>query len=265
MFSRRELFAVAGAGAFAAAAAPLTAYAKPFKPQAPADALFRQLDAKVEALMQRFRVPGVALGIYYQHREYVRGYGVANVNHPLRVDGDTLFRIGSTTKTFTGTAIMRLVEMGKIDLNAPVRTYLPALKLADESVAATVTVRQTLNHSAGWLGDDYVDYGRGDDALTKYVAAMVQLPQLTPVGQVLAYNNAAIDLAGRVVESVTGMPYEEAISKLVLAPLGLGRTGFFTDELIGYNITASHVVEKGIPSVDPATWWFPRPLDATAV
>ncbi|MEO6835666.1 MAG: serine hydrolase domain-containing protein [Candidatus Tumulicola sp.] len=263
MLSRRELLTAAGAGALAASAAPLSTYAETFKPRPPADALFRELDAKVEGLMARFHVPGVAIGVYYQNREYVRGYGVTNINYPLRVDGDTLFRIGSTTKTFTGTAVMRLVEMGKIDLGAPVRTYLPALKLSDDSVAATVTVRQILNHSAGWLGDDYADYGRGDDALAKYVAGMALLRQLTPVGQILAYNNAAIDLAGRVVESVTGMPYEEAIAKLVLEPLGLGQTGFFTDELVGYNMTASHVVEKGVPSVDPSSWWFPRSLDAT--
>ncbi|MEO6991606.1 MAG: serine hydrolase domain-containing protein [Candidatus Baltobacteraceae bacterium] len=263
MLSRRAMLNVAGVGAFAAAAAPLGAYAEPSKPSTGADPLYRELDAKVEALMARFHVPGVAVGIYHHNREYVRGYGIANVKHPLRVDGDTLFRIGSTTKTFTGTAVMRLVEMGKIDLGAPVRRYLSSLKLADASVAATVTVRQILNHSAGWLGDDYANYGRGDDALTKYVAGMALLRQLTPVGKVLAYNNAAIDLAGRVIESVTGMSYEEAVAKLVLEPLGLGRTGFFTDELVGYNIAASHVVEKGAASVDPSTWWFPRSLDAT--
>lgn len=213
--------------------------------------------------MARYHVPGVAVGVYYQNREYVRGYGSTNVDYPLRVDGDTLFRIGSTTKTFTGTAVMRLVEMGKIDLNASVRTYLPDLKLAEESVAQRVTVRQILNHSAGWLGDDYANYGRGDDALTKYVAGMALLRQLTPVGEVLAYNNAAIDLAGRVIERVSGTSYEEAIAKLVLEPLQLGQTGFFTDELVGHNITASHVVEKGVARVDPSSWWFPRSLDPT--
>src|SRR6185437_3799258 len=108
------------------------------------------------------------------------------------------------TKTFTGTAMMRLVDQGMVDLDAPVRIYLPDLKLADASVAASVTVRQLLNHSAGWLGDDYLDYRRGDDALTNYVAGMQKLPQRTPPGQVFAYNNAAVNLAGRLIEVVTG-------------------------------------------------------------
>lgn len=252
MLSRREMLAATGAGALFAAA-----------PAVQKNQLFSQLDAKVEELMRSYHVPGVAVGVIYDGEEYVRGYGVGNVEYPLPVDGDTLFRIGSTTKTFTGTAMMRLVEQGKVDLAAPVRTYLPGLKLSDESVASAATIRQILNHSSGWLGDDYASYGRGDDALAKYVSGMALLRQLTPLGTTLAYNNAAINLAGRVIESVTGQTYEEAVLRLVLEPLGLKRTGFFVDELIGSNIAASHAVEGGKVTVDPPTWWFPRSLDAT--
>src|SRR5829696_3425339 len=157
------------------------------------EVLFRWLDAKVEAAMAQLQIPGVAVGVYYQGQEYVRGYGVTNVDYPRPVDENTLFRIGSTTKTFTGTTTMRLVEQGLLDLNAPVRTYLPTLKLADPA-AERVTVRQLLNHSAGWVGDDFADLGRGEGALARYVAGMQQLPQLTPPGTVFAYNNAAVIL-----------------------------------------------------------------------
>ncbi len=89
--------------------------------------------------MSRYHIPGVAVGVLYNGREYLRGYGVTNVDYPLPVDENTLFRIGSTTKTFTGTTIMRLVEQGTLALNTPVRTYLPTLKLADPSAARTCT------------------------------------------------------------------------------------------------------------------------------
>lgn len=213
--------------------------------------------------MQRYGVPGVAVGVLYQGREYVRGYGTTNVDRSVAVDGDTLFRIGSITKTFTGMAIMRLAEQGKVRLDAPARTYLPNLQLADESVARRVTVRQILNHSAGWLGDDYASYGSGDDALAKYVAGMRALPQLTPVGEILAYNNAALDVAGRVIEIVTGTSYEQAVSALVLQPLGLEHSGFFTEGLSKYTIATSHDVKKGKPVADAASWTFPRSLNAT--
>jgi CubicO group peptidase (beta-lactamase class C family) len=269
--SRRKLLRAAARVAMAAAverlgASPARAESKPASRSAGAGAkgpLLRALDEKIETAMARHNIPGVAVGLVHDGREYVRGYGITNVEHPSAVDGDTLFRIGSTTKTFTGTAVMRLVDQGKLHLDAQVRTYLPELKLADESVAATVTVRQLLNHSAGWLGDDYADYGRGADALAQYVAGMQHLPQFTEPGRVFAYNNAAVNLAGRVIEAVSGMSYETAMQKLVLDPLGLMRTGFFTDALVGYDIAASHTVENRVPVVESSTWSFPRSLHST--
>jgi len=262
LLSRRSMLRNTAGAIVAAAATNRTLI--PALAVAPTHAtLFAGLDAKIEAAMAKYHIPGVAVGVFYNGREYVRGYGVTNVEYPVAIDGDTLFRIGSVTKTFTGTSIMRLVGQGKLDLDAPVRTYLPSLALADPSVTARVTVRQLLNHSAGWLGDDYANYGRGDDALSRFVAGMQYLPQLTPLGQILAYNNAAVDLAGRVVEAVTDSPYETAVAKLVLDPLGLTHSGFFTDALIGYNIAGSHTIKDSKPVVDPASWAFPRSLDAT--
>src|SRR5579871_3968548 len=248
MLSRRDMLRVT-AGVAAAGALPLRSAA------ASSDAaLFAELDARIESAMQRYRVPGVAVAVFYRGREYARGYGKTNVDRPVAVDGDTLFRIGSITKTFTGTAMMRLVEQRKVSLDAPVRSYLPGLQLADESVARRVTLRQLLNHSGG---------GSGDDALAKYVAGMRALPQLTRLGQILAYNNAAVDLAGRVIEVVTNAPYERAVELLVLRPLRLSHSGFFTDRLTQYPIAQSHDVKKGKPLVDAASWNFPRSLNPT--
>src|SRR5262245_58174522 len=86
---------------------------------------FRDLDDKIRAGMKKYAIPGVSVGLLYRGREYVRGYGVTNVDHPTAVDGDTVFRVASNTKTFTGTTVMRLVEQGKLNLDATVRTYLP--------------------------------------------------------------------------------------------------------------------------------------------
>jgi CubicO group peptidase (beta-lactamase class C family) len=260
--NRRRLMQTAGALALAPFIRGARAQGAPVASDKTAEALFQALDERIEAAMKRFHVPGVAVGVYWQGREHLRGFGVTNVDHPVPVDADTLFRIGSTTKTFTGTAMMRLVEQGKVDLAKPARIYLPDFTLADEAVARSVTVRQLLNHSAGWLGDDYADYRRGDDALQRFVADMKRLPQLAPPGQVLGYNNAAICVAGRVIEAVTGKPYETALKELVLDPIGLKHSGFFTDELIGANIAASHDLEKDQPVVAP-NWAFPRSLDST--
>jgi CubicO group peptidase (beta-lactamase class C family) len=268
--SRRTLLrAAAGSALLAAAtAAPLPTAARSRSDGAPlarqpTDTLFAQLDEKIQAAMAKHHIPGVAVGVFYGGQEYVRCYGVTNVDYPQPVDGDTLFRIGSISKTFTGTTVMRLVEQGLLDLDAPLRTYLPDFHLADEAVAARVTLRQCLNHSAGWLGDCYTDFGRGADALTRYVAGMAELPQLTPLGQVFSYNNAAVVLAGHVIETVVGQPYEDVVRAQILDPLGLDHTYFFSDEIVGYNLAATHAVEADRPVVQPTLWRLWRTLDPT--
>jgi CubicO group peptidase (beta-lactamase class C family) len=220
--------------------------------------LFRELDAKIEAGMARYHIPGVAVGVLYGGEEYVRGYGVTNVDEPQPVDGDTLFRIASTTKTFTGTAVMRLVEQGKLDLNARVREYLPDFGVADEAASEQVTLRQCLNHSAGWVGDDEADFGRGEDSLARYIDSMRGLPQLTPPGTQFAYCNTALDTAGRIIEVVTDQTYEDAVRALLLDPLGLDRTRYFADELAGYPIAGCHSVVDGRAVFSPESWYLPR-------
>jgi len=265
--SRRTVLggAVAGAGvlALSSCSSKPPPAANPTTSSTGVAAAFGDLDAKIQDGMKSHAIPGVAVAVLAGGQEYVKGYGVTNVDHPLPVDGDTMFRIGSTTKTFTGTAMMRLVEQGKVNLDAPVRRYLPDFAVADAGVSAAVTVRQLLNHTSGWLGDDLQDFGRGDDALTHYVASMTRLPQLTPPGAVFAYNNSGLVVAGRIIEVVAGSTYEAAVRNLVLDPLGLAHTTYFSDEIVGFNVAAPHNVVDGKPVVDNEFWRMPRSCNPT--
>src|SRR5215216_940082 len=190
--------------------------------------------------MEAIGIPGVAIGVLDGGEETVRGFGVTSVEHPLDVDGDTLFQIGSITKTFTCTVVMRLVEEGRLDLDAPLRTYLPELRLRDEDVASRVTMRHLLTHTGGWVGDYFDDTGPGDDALGRMCERLVDLPQETPLGELWAYNNAGFYLAGRVVEVVVGRPFETVLRELVLEPLGLRRTFFSAEEVITHRFAVGH-------------------------
>jgi CubicO group peptidase (beta-lactamase class C family) len=190
--------------------------------------------------MAALGVPGVAIGILDGAEEIVRGLGVTSVEHPLDVDGDTLFQTGSITKTFTGTLVMRLVDEGRLELDAPVRTYVPELRLQDEDVAARVTMRHLLTHTGGWVGDYFDDTGRGEDSLALMCERLAELPQETPLGDLWAYNNAGFYLAGRVVEVVTGRPFEEALNEFVLAPLGLERSFFYAEDVITHRFAVGH-------------------------
>ena len=199
------------------------------------------LDTQLAAALQRFEVPGAAVGIVNGDAEYLSCAGVTSVANPLPVDADTLFQIGSTTKTLTATAVMRLVEQGRLDLDTPVRTWLPSLRLQVEDVAARVTLRHLLTHTAGWEGDVFDDTGAGDDALARKVELMADLPQLTPLGAVWSYNNAGFCLAGRVIEAVTGDTYEKALHDLVLAPIGMPDSLFTPEDVLLRRFTVGHV------------------------
>ena len=207
------------------------------------DAGFRELAGVVQGHMERLHVPGVALGVLHEGREQTAGLGVTNVDHPLPVDADTLFQIGSITKTFTGTVAMMLVEQGRLDLDAPLRTYLPKLRLKDEEAAARVTMRHLLQHTAGWVGDYFDDTGPGEDALRRMVTRMAKLPQLTPLGEVWSYNNSGFYLAGRVIEVLTRKPYEQLVKETIFEPLGMDHSFFFAGDVMTHRFAVGHTVK----------------------
>jgi CubicO group peptidase (beta-lactamase class C family) len=194
----------------------------------------------VRDAMKRFGVPGAAIGIVHGCGEEILGFGDTSAENPLPVDGETLFQIGSITKTFTATAAMRLVEMGRLSLDEPVRTYLPDLRLADEQVARAVSMRHLLTHTGGWAGDYFASFGAGDDALAEMVAHLDHLEQLTPLGEVWSYNNAGFYIVGRVVEVLAGKPFDAALRELVLEPLGLTRSFLYAEEVLTYRFAVGH-------------------------
>ncbi|KUL40354.1 serine hydrolase domain-containing protein [Actinoplanes awajinensis] len=257
---RTVLVAAAATGAATLTTNPALASPRPALADRETSAL-ADLEAKIKDGMARYGIPGVALGLHHRGRDYVRGYGVTNLADPQPVDGDTVFRVGSTTKTFTGTAVMRLVERGTLDLNRTVRSYLPDFRTADAAASARVTVRQALQHTPGWLGDFLLNTGEGAGALARYVSEMSRLPQLTAPGTTFAYNNAALSLAGRLIEVVTRRPYQEAIRTLVTAPLRLDSSAFYLDDLPGARVATSHTfTTDGELVADPAAFTVPRSL-----
>jgi CubicO group peptidase (beta-lactamase class C family) len=104
---------------------------------------------------------------------------------------------------------------------------LPDLRLSSPETTVNITLKRLLTHTSGVVGDDFSDPGNGDEALARYVAGMVELAQLTPLGETLSYCNSGFCLAGRAIEAVTGKPYEAALNELVLVPLGMRRAFLF--------------------------------------
>ena len=109
------------------------------------------------------------------------------------MSAETLCQIGSVTKPILGTAVLGLVEEGRLEIDRPVRSYLPDFCVANPDVSEMVTLGDLMSHAVGWAGGDlFDDYGWGDDALRRIVADMRQLPQLRPFRQMSSYNNSGV-------------------------------------------------------------------------
>ncbi|MBV9358291.1 MAG: beta-lactamase family protein, partial [Chloroflexi bacterium] len=223
---------------------------------------FAGLDDVVRTAIAQTGIPGVAVGVLAGGEEYVAGFGVTNVEAPNAVDGDTLFQIGSISKTFTMAAIMRLVEQGQLDLDAPVRQYLPDLKFSDPMATSRVSLRQLLTHTSGLSADDFAAMDGGDRALAEYVAERVPVTTFVlPPGRYVSYSNTGFSLAGRVLEVASGQLYEAAIADLLLQPLGMNTATFFANQAILRMSAAGHVVLDG-QAVMQRVWQLPRTANA---
>jgi CubicO group peptidase (beta-lactamase class C family) len=212
--------------------------------QSTANPRFDALVTLAEAKMKEYGVPGVALGIVADGGVTIRGLGVTNVEDPLPVTEHTVFPIASISKTFTTTAMMRLVEQGKIDLRAPVRTYLPDFRVRDEAASRDVTVWHLLTHLGGWEGQ-VSGPERGTETLKNFVSSITDLMQVAPPGKAWSYNNAGFSIAGRVIEVVTGTPINRAMRDLVFQPLGLEHAGTSTGEFIVQRFAPGHSTRDG--------------------
>lgn len=206
------------------------------------DAQFKALCEHVQRHLTESRVPGAAIGIYDRGVIRTNAFGIIHKDNPLPVTSDTIFQIASNTKTMTATLFMMLRDEGLVDLDTPVRAYLPDFKLLDEAVAQQVTPRHLLTHTVGWDGDLFEDYGDGADVLPKFVAAIAQRPQYFPLGQVWAYNNTGFAVAALIIEAVTQQRFEHVLQERLWQPLGMTMTHWRDVDIMPYRFATGHII-----------------------
>ena len=117
-------------------------------------------------------VPGAVLGVWADGRETVHACGVLSTRTGVEVTPDSVFQIGSITKTWTATMVAQLVDEGRLSYDATVADVLPGVRLGVDDRSDRVTVRHLLTHTSGIDGDIFVDTGRGDDCVERYVALL---------------------------------------------------------------------------------------------
>lgn len=175
-------------------------------------------------LCSTFLVPSISVGILHRGQRLLLNSGQAQLEPPIPLDDQTAFPMGSITKTFTATLCLMLSERGLLDLDEPVQSLLPDLRIADPDVARALTVRHLLTHTTGFEPPRLSPPGADTD-LAACVAALPPLRQAAPLGT-FQYLDAAYILAGRIIEIVTGQAYEEVARAWMLRPLGLHSARF---------------------------------------
>ena len=196
----------------------------------------------VQAEMQRQHIPGLAL-LVARHGEIVlaRGFGLSNVELNTPVKPETIFQSGSVGKQFTATAVMMLVEEGKIGLDDPLTKFFPdAPKTWDD-----VTIRQLLSHTAGFT--DYPkDFDMRKDWTEDEMLRLVEsIPLAYPPGTQWAYSNLGYLTLGIVIHKVTGRFYGDFLQDRIFGPLGMKTTRIISEADIVPNRSAGYRLVEG--------------------
>jgi CubicO group peptidase (beta-lactamase class C family) len=215
------------------------------------------ITGNLPALLAAHKVPGAAVGVYVDGEVFDFASGVLSHATGVEATTDSVFQIGSITKAWTGTLVMQLADEGLLDIDRPVVTYLPDFGLADSSAARAMTVRQLLDHTAGFEGDIFTDTGNNDDCVEKYVATLAADPQLFAPGEMFSYNNAGYRVLGRVVEVLRGKPFDQALRDHLFAPLGLTHAATDASPAILYRRGNGMSMASASASCCYQTWGLP--------
>lgn len=206
------------------------------------------LNAWLADAASRRGIPGVVAGFDTGSGPVLAPWGELSRRTGVAVTDDTLFQIGSISKTYTATLVVQLAGEGLIDLDKPVRAYVP-------EAPDGITARHLLTHASGIDGDLFLDTGRGDDCVARYVATLNEVPRLFPPGKMFSYSNSGFVLLGRLVEAVRKTTWDAALGEGLLRPLGLKNTVTLPEEALLRRTAVGHIGAEREPA---PVWDLPR-------
>lgn len=242
------------------APAPAVAQAAPAAPPPAAldAATTAALDAYITTQQTANNVPGLAVGIVKDGQlVYEKDLGVANVDTGRPVTPQTIFRLSDVTTIVTTIAVLQLAEQGKLDLDAPVLTYLPYFKLLDPRYK-DITVREILENRSGMsdandVAQMWKTYPVQTDAgaVERYVRGMDKISDLfTPTlhfdpGTSFEHTYIAPIVLGDIVQKVSGEVFEDYVRAHIFAPLGMKNSTLLLDEVDPAQLASPHVMKGG--------------------
>ena len=220
--------------------------------------LISALRARVEQDAAADRFSGAVLIAHDGKPVLQQAYGLADREHHLPNTVDTRFRIGSMNKMFTATAVLQLVQAGKVKLDAPLVTYLP--EYPNRELASKVTIHQLLTHTGGTgdiFGPDYDAHRLELRTLADYVSLYGNRPLAFEPGSKWDYSNYGFVLLGRVIERVSGMSYYEYVAKHIYAPAGMTSSGSDPEDSVVKNRSIGYMRAGGTqwqPNTNTLPW-----------
>ena len=221
---------------------------------------FQAIDKYIDSLLKDWNIPGLALGIVYKDQLiYSKGYGYRNLEQKLPVEATTLFPIASNTKLFTATAAAMLEEEGKLDLDKPVRNYMPMLTFSNDELNTKVTLRDMLSHRTGLPRYDAIWVG-SDMSRREAISKVVYMKPRLGFREGYIYNNMMYASAGLVLETVTGKSWEDIIRDDIFKPLQMNASVFSKDDMVKSGDYAIGYFEK-----DSTRQLLPKKFDAQSV
>jgi CubicO group peptidase (beta-lactamase class C family) len=211
----------------------------------------RYLDWYVPKQMRRHDVPGVSIALVSDQRVlWMKGFGYADAGRELPVTPATVFQVGSISKLFTAAAVMREVERERLDLDAPIQSYLPEFSIQSRwGEPPRPTLRELLSHHAG-LPTYYLKGFFSPEPLAQHLRALRDEHLAYPPRTIFNYSNLGPNLAGAALERLSGASYADYMRDALLDPLRMRRSSFALDERVRARLARGYV--KGSAS-DPVT------------
>ncbi|MFF5205244.1 serine hydrolase domain-containing protein [Streptosporangium sp. NPDC000396] len=189
-------------------------------------------------------VPGFVTGVYHAGEQIIVSHGTANVATGAPMLQDTGFLLGSVTKVLTTTLVLQQVDRGLLDLDSPVVKYLPDFALAVPGAADKILVRHLISHTNGIDADLYFPDDKGRDALKAYVEGLaINCGTLFEPGEQLSYSNGGMIVAGRLLEVVTGLPFNDLLAREIYAPVGMKDSGTSAEQAILRSTAVGHFLD----------------------
>lgn len=193
-------------------------------------------DNTMNSKLEQYHIPNAAIAVVKDGKiVYKKGFGLADIENNIPVDPDnTLFRIGSTSKLITWTAVMQLVEAGRLDLNTDINRYLdfkisPQLeKPLQKNIAEPITMTHLMTHTPGFEDHPSLLFRLSKDDLLPLNEYMknYQPARIFPAGEVAAYSNYGTALAGYIVERLSGQPFSDYVDDNIFTPLNMNNSTY---------------------------------------